>query len=138
MKFVFIIYLHFVFSLSIFCFLYSSDLVSRVSLKEQELASSLPSAAEHAAQLQQFQQQKEALLNEISQYQGEMNMTRERAVQIAEAAKELRERIGQYEEECRLQDSRTAYAVSLYGKISNINWDYNQPPGVLAGGKNTT
>lgn len=34
-----------------------------------------------------------------------------------------------------MADSRTAYAISLYSKISNINWDYQAPPGHLVGCK---
>ena len=34
-----------------------------------------------------------------------------------------------------LLDSRTAHAISLYGNISNITWDYRAQPGHLAGSK---
>ncbi len=46
----------------------------------------------------------------------------------------LKERASEFTVSSDMADSRTAYAISLYAKISNITWDYKAPSGRLAGG----
>ena len=45
----------------------------------------------------------------------------------------LREKGSEYTLSSQISDSRTAYALSLYAKISNITWDYEAPSGKIAG-----
>ncbi len=92
-----------------------------------------PSSAEHAELLKTYQAQKGVLAQEISHYQAELEMSADQIRQMADESSRVKEKIAEYEEECAQQDNRTAYAVSLYSKISNINWDYSHPPGILAG-----
>ena len=54
---------------------------------------------------------------------------------MAEQALALREKGAEYNLSSQISDSRTAYALSLYAKISNITWDYEAPPGRIAGCK---
>ena len=52
---------------------------------------------------------------------------------MAAQALALREKGAEYTLSSQIADSRTAYALSLYAKISNITWDYEAPPGKIAG-----
>ena len=47
----------------------------------------------------------------------------------------LKEREKEFQISNDIADSRTAYALSLYSKISNITWDYKVQSGRLAGCK---
>jgi chromosome segregation ATPase len=111
------------------------EMLNRVTAKEMEITSGKPSTSEHNERLRAFQSQKGVLMQEINQYQAEIESSNESMRQLAEESSQLKEKITHYEEECAQQDNRTAYAVSLYSKITNINWDYSQPQGYLAGGK---
>ena len=52
---------------------------------------------------------------------------------MAAQALALREKGAEYTLSSQIADSRTAYALSLYAKISNITWDYEAPSGKIAG-----
>lgn len=54
---------------------------------------------------------------------------------MAAQALALREKGAEYTLSSQIADSRTAYALSLYAKISNITWDYQATPGKIAGCK---
>lgn len=56
---------------------------------------------------------------------------------LTELQKGLREKNDEFTLNTSIQDSRTAYAISLYSKISNITWDYKAPQGHLIGSKLT-
>lgn len=56
---------------------------------------------------------------------------------LTELQKGLREKNDEFTLNTSIQDSRTAYAISLYSKISNITWDYKAPQGHLVGSKST-
>lgn len=45
----------------------------------------------------------------------------------------LHEKGAEYTLSSQIADSRTAYALSLYAKISNITWNYDAAPGRIAG-----
>ena len=47
----------------------------------------------------------------------------------------LHEKGAEYNLSSQIADSRTAYALSLYAKISNITWNYDAAPGRIAGCK---
>lgn len=52
---------------------------------------------------------------------------------LTTTALSLKERSSEFTLSSDMADSRTAYAISLYAKISNITWDYSAPNGKLAG-----
>ena len=58
---------------------------------------------------------------------------RENITKMAAQALALREKGSEYTLSSQIADSRTAYALSLYAKISNITWDYDAPAGKIAG-----
>jgi hypothetical protein len=60
---------------------------------------------------------------------------RELISKMAAQALSIREKAAEYTVSSQIADSRTAYALSLYAKISNITWDYSAPSGKLAGCK---
>jgi hypothetical protein len=60
---------------------------------------------------------------------------RENISKMAAQALALREKGAEYTLSSQIADSRTAYALSLYAKISNITWDYQATPGKIAGCK---
>ena len=47
----------------------------------------------------------------------------------------MKEKCVEYAVNAEISDSRTAYSLSLYSKISNISWDYSAPEGSLEGCK---
>jgi hypothetical protein len=70
-----------------------------------------------------------------------MNHTSQKIDQEQEAISKLAENSIQIQQNTNLGmedphlESRTSYALSLYGKISNISWDYHGTPGHLVGCK---
>ena len=62
-----------------------------------------------------------------------VNTKRENITKMASQAIVLQERTEECATGSQMADSRTAYALSLYAKISNITWDYSVPEGQLAG-----
>lgn len=60
---------------------------------------------------------------------------RDNISKMAAQALALREKGAEYTLSSQIADSRTAYALSLYAKISNITWDYQATPGKIAGCK---
>ena len=54
---------------------------------------------------------------------------------MAATAASLKDRAAEFSMSTDMADSRTAYAISLYAKISNITWDYSINNGKLGGCK---
>ena len=89
----------------------------------------------HSANLEVYKANKENIGAQIEQLHQIIDSKRENITKMASQAIVLQERSGECSAGSQSADSRTAYALSLYAKISNITWDYKAPQGVLAGSK---
>jgi uncharacterized coiled-coil protein SlyX len=107
-------------------------MTSMVSQNEREI--NAPSMEEHAARLREITD-KDNYQETIHQL---IQAIAEKKALIAKQStmgQVLEERMQEYSLNSTMADSRTAYAISLYTKISNITWNYNAPHGHLAGCK---
>lgn len=102
-----------------------------VSQKEKEILA--PPESVHHANLEVYNIEKENIGKQIDQLREIIDTKRENISKMALQAITLQERSKECASGSALADSRTAYALSLYAKISNITWDYAAPPGHLAG-----
>ena len=80
---------------------------------------------------------KENVCNQITHKRIQADEKREEISKMAETALKLKEKCVEYAASAEISDSRTAYSLSLYSKISNISWDYSAPEGSLEGCKKT-
>ena len=62
-----------------------------------------------------------------------IDVKKQNVMKMTNTGLSLKERANEFIVSCDMADSRTAYAISLYAKISNITWDYKAPQGRLAG-----
>ena len=106
-------------------------MTSAVSAKEAEVMA--PTEAIHASHLEKFIRDKENVSSQLDSLRDMLDSKREAISKLAKNALNLKEKASELETSGNLCDSRTAYALSLYAKISNITWDYNAPSGKLAG-----
>lgn len=90
---------------------------------------------DHTLKLDKLIINKEAAGNNVNSIRENTDNKRENISKMAEQALVLREKGAEYTLSSQINDSRTAYALSLYSKISNITWDYDAPPGKIAGCK---
>lgn len=108
------------------------DLTLKVSQKELEI--SAPTPTQHNSILEKYVADKEKVSNEIEQLRNELDKKRERISKTAMNALNYKEKAEEYNTNVMKSDTRTAYALSLYTKITNISWDYdNTINGKLAG-----
>lgn len=82
-----------------------------------------------------YKSNKENLGTQVEQLRQIIDSKRENISKMASQTIVLQERSSECSAGSQLADSRTAYALSLYAKISNITWDYKAPAGKLAGSK---
>ena len=78
---------------------------------------------------------KENINNEIEHLLKECDEKKQNINTIKKNAISLNEKSKDFTINSEMVDSRAAYAISLYSKISNITWDYKAPSGKLAGCK---
>jgi len=104
-----------------------------VADKEAEIIA--PSAAAHTASLEKYITGKENVNAQIESTRSVIDGKRENIARMATQSLTLKEKTCEFEgPSSDLSDSRTAYALSLYAKISNIAWNYERStPGSLAG-----
>lgn len=104
-----------------------------VASKEAEIMA--PSVSAHASNLEKYVTEKENISAQIDSTRRTIDAKRENIAQMATQALSLKEKAAEYEgPSADLSDSRTAYALSLYAKISNITWNYDKSsPGQLSG-----
>jgi hypothetical protein len=88
---------------------------------------------EHAARLEKVVGEKENMASHLENIREITDKKRENITKMAAQALALREKGSEYTVSSQIADSRTAYALSLYAKISNITWDYDAPTGKIAG-----
>ena len=91
--------------------------------------------AAYAVELEKVIQDKENVSRQIEETRKIIDKKRECIFQIASQSLELRESMSAMQAKSQVADARTTYALSLYGKISNITWDYSAPNGRLCGCK---
>lgn len=114
--------------LSIIC----AAMSTQVAQKEGEIMA--PSTSEHETTLKKIVD-KENYQRSLDNLVREIETKRHNIVKLADTCVTLQERTQEFKVNSSISDSRTAYAISLYGKISNITWDYSAAPGHLAGCK---
>jgi hypothetical protein len=78
---------------------------------------------------------KENLVQQTEALSRNINMKRETISKMQATGVSLKERANEFNISTDMADSRTAYAISLYAKISNITWDYKSAPGKICGCK---
>ena len=88
---------------------------------------------EHAIKLEKLVADREAVGNHLDTIRATTDSKRENISKMAAQTLALREKGSEYTLSSQISDSRTAYALSLYAKISNITWDYDAPSGKIAG-----
>lgn len=87
---------------------------------------------DHQANLDRLSN-KENLHSQIEQLNNIVEAKKQHAIQLSTNSLKLREKMHSYQISQEMADSRTANALSLYAKISNITWNYKAPVGHLAG-----
>jgi len=78
---------------------------------------------------------KENLIQQTESISKNIDIKRQNIAKMAATGINLKERAAEFNISTDMADSRTAYAISLYAKISNITWDYSLPTGKLGGCK---
>ncbi len=109
------------------------QMLAVVAEKEAEIIA--PSASAHAASLEKYIADKENVSSQIESSREIIDGKRENIARMAKQTVTLKEKAHEFEGPANdLSDSRTAYALSLYAKISNIAWNYDKSnAGHLAG-----
>ena len=109
------------------------QMTSIVASKEAEVMA--PSVSAHAASLEKYVADKENVSSQIDATRTSIDSKRENIATMARQALQHKEKAAEFDApSADLTDSRTAYALSLYAKISNIAWNYDKSvPGHLAG-----
>jgi hypothetical protein len=130
---------------AVFC-ISSLEYSMKVKQKEEEvLAPSMvssffspPSAARsspqasHQKNIEKMNVEKENLILSANKTSELIAAELEAISKLAESSIQIQQNTSPSLEDPHLE-SRTSYALSLYGRISNISWDYTAPSGRLAG-----
>ena len=90
--------------------------------------------AEHIANMKSISN-KENLLQQTEAISRNIEIKKQSIAKMAATAASLKDRAAEFSMSTDMADSRTAYAISLYAKISNITWDYSINNGKLGGCK---
>mmetsp|Transcript_124 Transcript_124/g.145 ORF Transcript_124/g.145 Transcript_124/m.145 type:complete len:202 (-) Transcript_124:527-1132(-) len=106
-------------------------LTTRVTQKEAEIIA--PNEDEHALKLEKLVGDREHVGTHLDTIRENTDNKRENISKMAAQALALKEKESEYALSSQIADSRTAYALSLYAKISNITWDYEAHPGNIKG-----
>jgi hypothetical protein len=91
---------------------------------------------EHLASLKALSN-KENLILQTEALSRNIDIKRQSVAKMAATGISLKERAAEFNISTDMADSRTAYAISLYAKISGITWDYSLPSTKLGGCKTT-
>ncbi|KAJ1425073.1 hypothetical protein B484DRAFT_480387 [Ochromonadaceae sp. CCMP2298] len=105
-------------------------MTSQVAEKEAQIKA--PSQAEHVGNMRKLSN-KENLTSQTDSLAKNIDLKRQNVTKMAATGLSLKERASEFSISADMADSRTAYAISLYAKVSNITWDYKAAPGKLAG-----
>lgn len=104
---------------------------SKVAEKEKEILA--PTELVHAATLEKYRDDKENVARQVENLRNALDEKREKISGIAQQTLKTMEKCSETQLSSQMADSRTAYALSLYTKISNITWDYTAKSGTIAG-----
>jgi hypothetical protein len=102
-----------------------------VVAKEKEVLA--PSETAHASRLKDYREEKENVMERNESLRKEIDGMREKITETATTSLEMKNKISEVNMCSHLEDSRTAYALSLYAKISKITWKYKAGAGKIAG-----
>ena len=83
--------------------------------------------------LQEMATEKENIEQSINKIRDHVENKRINVTKLASTSLTLKSQADELESNKQLNDSRTAYAVSLYATVTGIEWDYSAPSHVLAG-----
>jgi hypothetical protein len=97
-------------------------MTTQLAAKEVDIIA--PSHEEHAATLKKMSN-KENLSSEVDSLLKAIDTKTTNVSKMASTALSLKERAHDFTISSDMADSRTAYAISLYAKITNITWDYS-------------
>lgn len=89
---------------------------------------------EHLAKLREISE-KENVHEQIEHLVKAIDAKKSNILKLQAANQQLQDRAHEYTLTSAMADSRTAYAISLYSKISNITWNYAADNSHLAGCK---
>lgn len=103
-----------------------------VQLASKESDIIAPSSEEHNVTLKKLSN-KENLAAQVDGLLKAIDMKKTNVSKMTSTALSLKERANDFTISSEMADSRTAYAISLYAKISSITWDYKASPGTLNG-----
>jgi hypothetical protein len=78
---------------------------------------------------------KENISHQIDNLRDEIERKRELSLNVASDCQLVKSKIAEIGEQNSLSETRSAYALSLYNKISGITWDGGEVSGVLMGCK---
>jgi cell shape-determining protein MreC len=95
---------------------------SFVAKKEADITA--PSQTEHSKRMKELSN-KENYNSQIQDLSQAIELKKLQINQLQSLNNRLQEQNQEFSLSQQLNDSRTAYAISLYSKISNIIWDYN-------------
>ena len=79
--------------------------------------------------------EKENLQSQMDSLLKDIDTKRTQIMKLTDTCLSLQERTQEFKLNSTITDSRTAYAISLYSKISNITWNYQAPANHLSGCK---
>jgi archaellum component FlaC len=78
---------------------------------------------------------KDEIQNHLNSLRDQIDAKRDSISNIMANITALKQQVADCNASLQLQDSRTAYAISLYSKISHITWNYKGASGRLCGRK---
>lgn len=93
------------------------------------------SQSSHAAGLEKIMLEKENIASQIELLRGVLDKKKDHILKLATSSLSLREKTSELTSSTQSPDPRTMYELSLYKKVSGIQWDYSAPAGRLAGRK---
>eukprot|EP01031_Cornospumella_fuschlensis_P040344 gene40344-49165_t len=96
-------------------------MTAAISRKETEIVA--PSQSEHSASLRKLAD-KENILAQTETIFQQIEQKNQSLSKLQQTATGLKQRTEDLSLSASMTDSRTAYAISLYSRISNITWDY--------------
>lgn len=77
--------------------------------------------------------EKENINKQVDKIRCDINEKRQSTFDITAECLKLKQQVAECAERNAVSETRTSYALSLYKKISGINWDYVDSPSKLSG-----
>lgn len=83
-------------------------------------------------EIEKLSKEKENVNEQVESLRFVVDQKREHIFKTASQSLALKEKVSEMKMS-QVVDARTSYALSLYGKISGIQWNYNGPTGHISG-----